>query len=220
MIRCVSLQKRAWIRRFCAKVRLMPTLCQEKRSDVWNGVGRCLPNWHRMTSTVKHGDGRCHRGVGLGASLKRESVCRKTRKTNKAFYGVTKSAVLNSSPCVPPLSNNGAFHCMVRFTFAGFSTGYCTWYFLVPPRPRFQAIRTITKTWRVNSTDHWLAGENRLYCVTELATRDPTDPLDLNQHSQRWIGRNLCLNKRTFLYQPKKYLFRCLLRKYRRYSRW
>ncbi len=29
--------------------------------------------------------------------------------------------------------------------------------FLVPPRPRFQAIRTVTKTWRVNSTDHWLA---------------------------------------------------------------
>ncbi len=155
MIRGVSLQKWAWIRRFCARMRLMPTLCQEKRSGVWNGVGRCLPNWHRMLSTVKHCDGRCHRGVGLGASLKRESVCRKTRKTNKAFYGVTKSAVLNSSPCVPPLSNNGAFHCMVRFTFAGFSTGYCTWYFFsttsaeVPSDPyRYQNV-----PW--NSTD-WL----------------------------------------------------------------
>ncbi len=63
--------------------------------------------------------------------------------------------------------------------------------FLVPPQPRFQAIRTVTKTWRVNSADHWLAGENRHYCITELATRDPPlqpDPLDLNQHSQRWIG--------------------------------
>ncbi len=30
------------------------------------------------------------------------------------------------------------------------------------------------------------------------------DPVDLNQHSQRRIGRNVCLNKRTFLYQPKK----------------
>ncbi len=155
MIRGVSLQKWAWIRRFCARMRLMPTLCQEKRSGVWNGVGRCLPNWHRMMSTVKHCDGRCHRGVGLGASLKRESVCRKTRKTNKAFYGVTKSAVLNSSPCVPPLSNNGAFHCMVRFTFAGFSTGYCTWYFLVPPRPRFQAIHTVTKTCRETPLIGW-----------------------------------------------------------------
>ncbi len=78
--------------------------------------------------------------------------------------------------------------------------------FLVPPRPRFQAIRTVTKTWRVNSADHWLAGENRHYCVTELATRDPPlqpDPLDLNQHSQRRIGRNFCLNKRTFLHQPQ-----------------
>ncbi len=78
--------------------------------------------------------------------------------------------------------------------------------FLVPPQPRFQASRTVTKTWRVNSTDHWLAGENRHYCVTELATRDPPlqpDPLDLNQHSQRRIGRNFCLNKRTFLHQPQ-----------------
>ncbi len=58
----------------------------------------------------------------------------------------------------------------------------------------------------MNSTDHWLAGENRHYCVTELATRDPPlqpYPLDLNQHSQRRIGRNFCLNKRTFLHQPQ-----------------
>ncbi len=78
--------------------------------------------------------------------------------------------------------------------------------FLVPPQPRFQASRTVTKTWRVNSTDHWLAGENRHYCVTEFATRDPPlqpDPLDLNQHRQRRIGRNFCLNKRTFLHQPQ-----------------
>ncbi len=78
--------------------------------------------------------------------------------------------------------------------------------FLVPLRSRFHASRTITKTWRVNSADHWLAGENRHYCVTELATRDPPlqpDPLDLNQHSQRRIGRNFCLNKRTFLHQPQ-----------------
>jgi len=34
-------------------------------------------------------------------------------------------------------------------------------------------------------------------------TRPNIDPLDLNQHSQRRIGRNFCLNKRTFLYQPK-----------------
>ncbi len=32
-------------------------------------------------------------------------------------------------------------------------------------------------------------------------------PLDLNQHRQRRIGCNFCLNKRTFLYQPKKSCF-------------
>ncbi len=45
-------------------------------------------------------------------------------------------------------------------------------------------------------------------------TRLNIDPLDLNQHRQRRIGRNFCLNKRTFLHQPKKLLFRDLLRKY------
>ncbi len=79
-----------------------------------------------------------------------------------------------------------------------------TWYFLVPPPTRFKAIHTFTKTWCVNSTDHWLAGENRHYCVTELTTRDLTD---LNQHSQRRIGCNFCLNKHTFLYQPKNVCF-------------
>ncbi len=107
------------------------------------------------------------------------------------------------------------FHCMVRHgtvrygsLLGGFPLGTVPgpWYFLVPPQPRFQASRTVTKTWRVNSTDHWLAGENRHYCVTELATRDPSlqpYPLDLNQHSQRRIGRNFCLNKCTFLHQPQ-----------------
>ncbi len=105
------------------------------------------------------------------------------------------------------------FHCMVRHgtvrygsLLGGFPLGTVPGTFLVPPQPRFQASRTVTKTWRVNSADHWLAGENRHYCVTELATRDPPlqpDPLDLNQHSQRRIGRNFCLNKRTFCINHK-----------------
>ncbi len=92
------------------------------------------------------------------------------------------------------------FHCMVRHGTVHF-WGVFHWVlylvpgtFLVPPRPRFQAIRTVTKTWHVNSADHWLAGENRHYCVTELATRDPPlqpYPLDSNQH------------KCTFLHQPQ-----------------
>ncbi len=102
------------------------------------------------------------------------------------------------------------FHCMVWHGTLRFITDHFRvvfhWVpyqipgtFLVPPRPRFQAIRTVTKTWRVNSTDHWLAGENHHYCVTEPNIY----PLELHQHSQRSIGHNFCLNKLTFLYQPK-----------------
>ncbi len=80
--------------------------------------------------------------------------------------------------------------------------------FLVPPRPRFQAIRTVTKTWRVNSTDHWLAWKkSSLLRLWTCDTRPNIYPLDLNQHSQRRIGCNFCLNKRTFLYQSKNSCF-------------
>ncbi len=111
---------------------------------------------------------------------------------------------------------NGAFplhgtarYGTVRFTFGGFPLGTVpgTWYFFSTTSVEVPSSRTVTKTWRVNTADHWLAWENRhYYCVTELATRDPPlplYPLDLNQHSQRRIGRNFCLNKRTFLHQPQ-----------------
>ncbi len=48
-----------------------------------------------------------------------------------------------------------------------------TWYFFSTTSVEVPSSRTVTKTWRVNSADHWMAGENRHYCVTELATRDP-----------------------------------------------
>ncbi len=107
------------------------------------------------------------------------------------------------------------FHCMVRHgtvrygsLLGGFPLGTIpgTWYFFSTTSVEVPSSRTVTKTWRVNSADHWLAWENRHYCVTELATRDPplqSYPLDLNQHSQRRIGRNFCLNKRTVLHQPQ-----------------
>ncbi len=70
----------------------------------------------------------------------------------------------------------GAFtlHGTARYgsLLGGFPLGTVPGTFLVPPRPGFQAIRTVTKTWRVNSADHWLAGENHHYCATELATWD------------------------------------------------
>ncbi len=107
------------------------------------------------------------------------------------------------------------FHCMVRHgtvrygsLLGGFPLGTVpgTWYFFSTTSVEVPSSRTVTKTWRVNSADHWLAGENRHYCVTELATRDPplqSYPLDLNQHSQRRIGRNFCLNKHTFCINHK-----------------
>ncbi len=107
------------------------------------------------------------------------------------------------------------FHCMVRHSavqcgslLGGFPLGTVpgTWYFFsttsagVPSDPyRYQNV-TCKLCWS-------LIGH---YCVTELATRDPPlqpDPLDLNQHSERRIGRNFCLNKHTFLYQPKNFCF-------------
>ncbi len=116
-------------------------------------------------------------------------------------------------------------HGTVRYgsLWGGFPLGTVpgTWYFFSTTSVEVPSSRTVTKTWRVNSTDHWLAGENRHYCVTELATRDPplqSYPLDLNQHSQRGIGRSIWLNKRNF--SIKKWLFRGLLRKYRRSSHW
>ncbi len=56
------------------------------------------------------------------------------------------------------------FHCMVWHGTVHF-WGVFHWVqylvlFLVPPWPRYQANRTVTKSWRVNSADHWLAGEN------------------------------------------------------------
>ncbi len=127
-------------------------------------------------------------------------------------------APLKSSPSIgltSPASLMALFHCMVRHgtvrygsLLGGFPLGTVpgTWYFFSTTSVEVPSSRTVTKTWRVNSADHWMAGENRLYCVTELATRDPPlplYPLDLNQHSQRRIWRNFCLNKRTFLHQPQ-----------------
>ncbi len=108
------------------------------------------------------------------------------------------------------------FHCMVRHGTVRYGsllgvfplgTVPGTWYFFSTTSVEVPSSRTVTKTWRVNSADHWMAGENRHYCVTELATRDPSStalPARFNQHSQRRIGRNFCLNKRTFFASTTK----------------
>ncbi len=112
---------------------------------------------------------------------------------------------------------NGAFplhgtvrYGSVRFTFGGFSTGYSTWYLVlfittlaeVPSDPyRYQNV-TCKLYWS-------LIGWRKLSLPRQWTCdkRANIDPLDLNQHSQRRIGRNFCLNKRTFLYQPKNNCF-------------
>ncbi len=73
--------------------------------------------------------------------------------------------------------------------------------FLVPPQPRFQAIRYQNVTCKL----YWSLIGRRESALLRHWTCDmrPIDPLDLNQHSQRRSGRSFCLNKRTFLYQPQ-----------------
>ncbi len=109
------------------------------------------------------------------------------------------------------------FNCMVRHgtvqygsLFGGFSLGTVpgTCYFFsttsagVPSDPyRYQNVTCKLYWsligWRKSSLlRHWTCD-----------TRPNIDLLDLNQHSQRRSGRNFCLNKRTFLYQPKNYCF-------------
>ncbi len=129
---------------------------------------------------------------------------------------IRSSAINEKNICTSSTDNDtaifGAFplHGTARYgsLLGGFPLGTVsgTWYFFSTTSVEVPSSRTVTKTWHVNSADHWLAGENRHYCVTELATRDPplqSYPLDLNQHSQRRIGRNFCLNKHTFLHQPQ-----------------
>ncbi len=81
---------------------------------------------------------------------------------------------------------------------------YSAWYFFqCHPRLRFQANRTVTKTWRVNSAVHWLARENH-HCLRHwTCTREATDPLDSNQHSQRRIKRNCFEWAHLFLNKQK-----------------
>ncbi len=86
------------------------------------------------------------------------------------------------------------FHCMVRHgtvqygsLLRGFPLGTVPGTFFSTT----SAEVTVTKTWRVNSADHWLAEENS-HCLRHwtCGTRHRTDPLDLNQHSQWRIERN------------------------------
>ncbi len=83
------------------------------------------------------------------------------------------------------------FHCMVRFTFGG--VFHWVQYlvpdtFLEPPRPRFQASVPLPKRdMKILLITDWPEKINTA-CIIELAKRDTTDPLDLNQHSQRRIS--------------------------------
>ncbi len=105
------------------------------------------------------------------------------------------------------------FHCMVRHgtvrygsLLGGFPLGTVpgTWYFFsttsaVVPSDlyRYQNV-TCKLCWSLIGRR-----ESSLLRHWTTDTRPNIYPLDLNRHRQWRIGRNFCLNKRTFLYQPK-----------------
>ncbi len=104
---------------------------------------------------------------------------------------------------------NGAFplHGTARYgsLLGGFPLGTVpgTWYFFCTTSVEVPSSRTITKTWRETLLiTEW---PEKIVITASLNLRHETllYPLDLNQHSQRRIGRNFCLNKRTFLHQPQ-----------------
>ncbi len=79
---------------------------------------------------------------------------------NECFTHVYLSSCLGASKKKTLVA---LFQCMVRHGTVQYGSllGVFHWVqylvpgtFLVTPRPGFQAIRTVTKTWRVNSTDH------------------------------------------------------------------
>ncbi len=116
-------------------------------------------------------------------------------------------------------ATNGAFplHGTVRFTFGGFSTGYCTWYFFsttsaeVPSDPyRYQNV-TCKLCWsRIGRREssllrHWT-------CHTRPTRFKSAQPA--KEQTQ-------LLFQQTHLFaSTTNYLFHCLLRKFRRSSRW
>ncbi len=104
------------------------------------------------------------------------------------------------------------FHCMVRHgtvrygsLFGGFPLGTVpgTWYFFsttsaVVPSDLYRYQNVTCKL-------YWSLIGRRESSLLRHWTCDMRhiDLLYLNQHRQRRIGRNFCLNKLTFLYQPK-----------------
>ncbi len=101
-------------------------------------------------------------------------------------------------------------HGSVRLTFGEFSTGYRTGYlvlFSVPPHPRFQANRTITKTWRVNSSDPWLAGENH-HCLRHWTCGTRHNRPARFKSAQPAKDAHV-LNERTSLLTPKMFYVVC-----------
>ncbi len=77
------------------------------------------------------------------------------------FYGIAWSTFIFKSVLA-------LFHCMVRHgtvrygsLLGGFPLGTVpgTWYFFSTTSVEVPSSRTVTKTWRVNSADHWMAGE-------------------------------------------------------------
>lgn len=90
--------------------------------------------------------------------------------------------------------------------------------FLVPLRSRFQVNRTVTKKWSVNSADHRLAGKNCPYLLH--LTVDKQKRTARFKSAQPGKDRTQVFwSSAPFLTTPK-WLYHCLLRKYRHSSHW
>ncbi len=100
-------------------------------SHNYTRVGRCLPNCigRCLQWNIVMDDGIG--GAGLGVCPKHVSVCRNLRKTNNAFYGATKAAVLNYNPRVPQL----CIFCMSLFVNTPTRLKWMqSWTDLIPPQ--------------------------------------------------------------------------------------
>ncbi len=166
--------------------------------------------WHRKFLQFAFG-GKAYQykvlPFGLALALRTFTKCMNAPLAPLRFQGIR---VLNYR------HDLALFHCMVwngtvqyGSLLGGFPLGTvpATWYFFsttlaeVPSDPyRYQNV-TCKLCWS-------LIGRIELSLLRHwTCDMRPIDPLDLNQHSQRKIGRNFCLNKLTFLYQPKNVCF-------------
>ncbi len=134
----------------------------------------------------------------------------------------------NVTPQACQKSLMALFHCMVRygsvrFTFGGFSTGYCTWYFFsttsaeVPSEPyRYQNVTcklccSLIGRRESSLLRHWTCDTRPSSTVIPARFKSAQPAKDRTQ---------LLFKQMHIFASTTKWQCCCLLRKYRRSSRW